>query len=86
MTEHEFEERLRREYRAAASSWTPEKETELIRRVIGGEEVGEYRDDDHHHHVYQPDDRPFVAFEIVPELLQRGHWHRCGDNFIFSNL
>ena len=28
MTEHEFEERLRREYRAAASSWTPEKETE----------------------------------------------------------
>jgi len=60
--------------------------TELIRRVIRGEEVGEHRDDNHHRHVHQTDDRAFVAFEIVPELLQRGHWHRCSNRFILRNL
>ena len=59
---------------------------ELVCRVVGCEDVGKDRNQDHHHNVHQPNNRTFVAFKIVPELLQRSHRHRCSNNFIFSNL
>ncbi|SRN42260.1 Uncharacterised protein [Shigella flexneri] len=42
---------------------------ELIRRVIRRNPVGKDRDEQHDGDVNQPDDRAFVAFKIVPELL-----------------
>ncbi|MNC36252.1 hypothetical protein D3C75_847650 [compost metagenome] len=58
----------------------------LIRRVIGCKKVRKYRDDDHDGDIHQTDNRAFITFEVVPELLQRRHWHRCSDHFISRNL
>lgn len=59
---------------------------ELLCRVVRRNKVGKHRNQDHDENIRQPDDRAFIAFEIVPELPQWRHGRRCGINIIFSNL
>ncbi|MNH22791.1 hypothetical protein D3C79_826620 [compost metagenome] len=59
---------------------------ELIRWRMRCQHPGTDGDNEHHNDINQADNGPFIALEIVPELLKRGHGLRRTFNYRLSDL